>query len=158
MISICKEVGKPLAYIICQYILRFWFAVFRSIQVFRSITNDNMVNHKTPEPDEWNDYFAKMGRTLSDRMKQASEPFLVERVVGSMALFPSNRYEIANILSHMKPKKSYGSDGIRNEMLICCSPIIEPYIELAINKCFRKKYFQKASKLQKSYHYKDETT
>ena len=88
-------------------------------QVFGSITNDDMVNQKTPEPNELNDYSAKIPRTLSDRIEQASEPFSVERVVESMALFPTNRNRITNILSHMKPKKKIGNDGISNELLIC---------------------------------------
>ena len=74
-------------------------------RVFRSTTKDDMVIHKNPEPDELNDYFAKIGRTLSDRIEQATEMFSVEIVVGSMALFPTNCDEIANILSPMIPKK-----------------------------------------------------
>ena len=109
-----------------------------------------MVNHKTPKKDKVNDCFAKIGRTVSDRIQQASETFSVEKIVGSMPLFPTNCDEIANILSHMKHKKSFGNDGICNESFICCSPFLEPYFALAINKFFEKIFLHNASKLKKN--------
>ena len=57
-----------------------------------------MINHKTLEPDELNDYFSTICKTFSNRIEQESELFSVARVVGSMALFPKNCDEIAKIL------------------------------------------------------------
>ena len=72
-------------------------------QVFRTITHI-MVSHITPEPDELNKFFAKISRTLSDRIAQASQRFLVGKVVESMALSQTNRDEITKFLSRFKSK------------------------------------------------------
>ena len=49
----------------------------------------------------------------------------------------------------MKNKKSYGLDGISNEILKCCSPVIEPAIAAAFNKCIEERTFQKCLKIAK---------
>ena len=49
----------------------------------------------------------------------------------------------------MKNKKSYGLDGISNEILNCCSPVIEPAIAGAFNKCIEERTFSKCLKIAK---------
>ena len=41
----------------------------------------------------------------------------------------------------MKNKKSCGEDGISNEILNCCSPIVDEYIAIAFNKCILEKTY-----------------
>ena len=49
----------------------------------------------------------------------------------------------------MKNKKSYGLDGISNEILKCCSPVVEPDIAAAFNKCIEERAFSKCLKIAK---------
>ena len=49
----------------------------------------------------------------------------------------------------MKNKKSYGLDGISNEILKCCSPFIEPALATAFNKCIEERTFPKRLKIAK---------
>ena len=49
----------------------------------------------------------------------------------------------------MKNKKSYGLDGISNEILKCCLPVIEPAIAVAFIKCIEERTFPKCLKIAK---------
>ena len=52
----------------------------------------------------------------------------------------------------MKNKKSYGLDGISNEFLKCCSPVIESAIAAAaFNKCIEERTFPKCLKIAKVF-------
>ena len=46
-------------------------------------------------------------------------------------------------------KKSCGIDGISNENLKCCSPVIEKHLSLAFNKCIDVGIFSKSFKIAK---------
>ena len=46
-------------------------------------------------------------------------------------------------------KKSYGLDGISNEIFKCCLPVIEPAIAAAFNKCIEERTFPKCLKIAK---------
>ena len=54
---------------------------------------------------------------------------------------PTGEFEVASILKAMKNKKSCGMDGISNEILKRCSPIIERHLALALNKCIDEGVF-----------------
>ena len=45
--------------------------------------------------------------------------------------------EIAQIIEKMKNKKSSGSDGISNEILKCCSPVIDEHLSKAFIECLK---------------------
>ena len=45
------------------------------------------------------------------------------------------RVQVASVIKELKIKKSCGMDGISNEILKCCSPIIERHLARAFNKC-----------------------
>ena len=49
----------------------------------------------------------------------------------------------------MNNKKSYGKDGISNEVFKCCLPGIEPAIAAAFNEFFEERTFPKCLKLAK---------
>ena len=56
----------------------------------------------------------------------------------TMLLSETNEQEVSKILCKMKNKKSAGYDGISNEILKCCSAIIECFLAKAVNKCIIK--------------------
>ena len=49
----------------------------------------------------------------------------------------------------MKNKKSSGHDGISNEILKCCSPVIENYLTNCFNNCIEKQFFPNSLKIAK---------
>ena len=66
-----------------------------------------------------------------------------------MVLQPTNAMEIAKVLFSLKNKKSTGNDGNSNEMLKCCSPVIECYLANAVNNFIQEKVFPDNLKIAK---------
>ena len=56
-----------------------------------------------------------------------------------MVVHQTNASEVTKIIREMKCKKSYGEDGITNEIIKCCSPIVENFIAIAFNECIQEK-------------------
>ena len=57
--------------------------------------------------------------------------------------------EVRSIINKMKNKKSTDHDGISNEILKLCFPIIEPYLVDATNKAIETQCFPKCLKVAK---------
>ena len=81
-----------------------------------------------PYADAINDYFAKIGSILAAEIKPIDNKIKINRVKDIMVTTPTNSQEVARILKHFKNKKGSGHDGISNEILKCCSPVIEPIL------------------------------
>ena len=69
-----------------------------------------------------------------------------------MVVHQTNASEVTKIIRN-EVKKSYGEDGITNEIVKCCSPIVENFIAIAFNKCIQEKNIRSVSKLQKLFLY-----
>ena len=54
---------------------------------------------------------------------------------------PTGQFEVASVIKALKNKKSCGMDGISNEILKCCSRIIERHLARAFNKCIDEGVF-----------------
>ena len=50
-----------------------------------------------------------------------------------MFVYPTDEFEVSKVRKNMNNKKSTGEDGISNEMLKCCSPIIKRQIATLFN-------------------------
>ena len=66
-----------------------------------------------------------------------------------MVLKQTDEVEIGKILNNLKNKKSTGHDGISNEILKCCSPIIEKDLCKAFHNCFLERRFPNSLKIAK---------
>ena len=64
-----------------------------------------------------------------------------------MVLNNTTTEKITKIFRNLKNKKSAGHDGISNEILKCCSPIIEPYVADVFNKCLEQSIFPEPFKI-----------
>ena len=80
-----------------------------------------------PDADAINEYFAKIRSVLAAEIKPSDNKNKINRVKETMVTTPTNTQEIAQIVRHLKNKKSSGHDGISNEILKCCSPVIGPF-------------------------------
>ena len=96
-----------------------------------------------------NEFFVSIGPMLSSKLPVVDININITRVPKTMFLQPTDQWEVAKILKNMKNKKSYGLDGISNEILKCCSPIFEPAIAAAFNECIEERTFPKCLKIAK---------
>ena len=62
-----------------------------------------------------------------------------------------SRVSLHEAPTRKKNKKSTGYDGISNEILKCCSPIIEPYVADVFNKCLEQSIFQEPLKIARVF-------
>ena len=120
--------------------------------IYRTLKAINCNQESSPpviDPDIMNDFFVSIGPKLSSKLPVVDPNMNITRVSKTMFLQPTDQWEFAKILKQMKNKKSYGLDGISNEILNCCSPVIEPAIAAAFNECIEERTFPKCLKIVK---------
>ena len=61
----------------------------------------------------------------------------------------TSELEVSKIIGSLKNKTSSGHDGISNEILKCCSPIIEKYLVRRFIDCAEKQVFPECLKIAK---------
>ena len=103
---------------------------------------------KTPNAETFNQFFSKIGEKLAKNINKM-EPRKIEQIQPTMVLAYTNEHEIKDILENLKPKHSTGHDEISNEILKCCSPIIEKYLTTLFNKCIEDGTFPEIMKIAK---------
>ena len=117
-------------------------------QVLKSEKHTYQPPLKTPNAETFNQYFSKIGEKLAKNLDK-TEPRKFERLQSTMVLATTNEQEIKKILENLKPKRSTGHDEISNEILKCCSPIIEKYLTTLFNKCIEARVFPETMKIAK---------
>ncbi|MEL6988783.1 MAG: reverse transcriptase family protein, partial [Bacteroidota bacterium] len=121
-------------------------SIFRSLKSFKS-QNDNISN--LPDLEDLNKYFASIGPLLSSKFPPSDQSSMIRKIDNTMVIFPTNELEVSKILNRMKNKKSFGYDGISNEILKCCSPVIEGFLARAFNKALSEHIFPDNLKIAK---------
>ena len=117
----------------------------------------NLKSHKrkdqiaevTPDLKTLNEFFTTIGSKLADAVPPSNKEYFVPKFEKTMVLNYTNQHEISKILAKMKNKKSSGHDGISNEILKCCSPVIENYLTNCFNNCIEKQFFPNSLKVAK---------
>ena len=79
---------------------------------------------KTPNAETVNQCFSNIGEKLA-KNRNKMEPRKIERIQPIMVLAYTTDHEIKELSENVKRKQSTGHDEISNEILKCCSPIIE---------------------------------
>ena len=99
--------------------------------------------------DNLNKFFISIGPELSRQVLKPHHTIDLPCFDKSMVLNDTSPEEIALIIEKMKNEKNSGSDVISNEILICCSPVVEEHLSKASNDCLKIGTFQNALKLQR---------
>ena len=73
----------------------------------------------------------------------------IDKPRNSTILNYTNELEVSKIVGSLKNKKSSGLDGISNEILKSCSPIIEKYLVRSLNDSIEKQVFPECLKYAK---------
>ena len=104
---------------------------------------------QTPSSEILNNYFTSIGPALSSEIPIQKRKCKIERIKRTMVLSHTNEDEVSKVLRKLKNKKSAGHDGISNEILKCCSPIVEPFLVDIFNKSIDQGVFPSSLKLTK---------
>ena len=119
--------------------------IYRTLKTCKR--KDNTID--LPNLDDLNDYFVSIGPKLSAKFNSEKSSCNIRNNEKTMVLHQTNESEVTKILRKMKNKKSTGHDGISNEILKCCSPIIECHLARAINYCLLERIFPDSLKIAK---------
>ena len=120
--------------------------LYRTLKCHTRTGEENSI---VPDPDILNKFFTNVGQFLAANVPPTKRTFRTERSSKSMVICGTDDLEKAKIIKLMKNKKSSGHDGISNEILKCCSPIIEKYLAIAFNDCIFQRKFPDTLKLAK---------
>ena len=90
----------------------------------------------TTDSKTLNEFFTTIGSKIADSVPPFNKEYFVPKFEKTMVLNYTNQHEISKILAKMKIKKSSG-----NEMLDCCSPVIENYLTNCFNNSTEKQFF-----------------
>ena len=102
-----------------------------------------------PKLEKINQFFTATGPKLASSIPSAQHKYDVDKIENSMVLNYTNELEVSKIIASLKNKKSSGNDGIGNEILKRCSPIIEKYLVGSFNYCIEKQFFPGCLKIAK---------
>ena len=117
----------------------------------------NLKSHKrkdqnaelTPDLKTLNEFFTTIGSKLADAVPPSNKEYFVPKFEKTMVPNYTNQHETSKFLAKMKNKKNSGHDGISNEILKCCSPVIEIYLTNCFNNCIEKQFFPNSLKIAK---------
>ena len=93
--------------------------------------------------------FLTVGSTLSSgchKTAYLSGSFNCDK---TLFIKPTGVFEVASVIKALQNKKSCGMDGISNENLKCCSPIIERHLARAFDRCLDEGVFPDVFKTAK---------
>ena len=117
-------------------------------QVLKNEKHNYQPPLKTPNAETFNQYFSSIGEKPAKHLNKM-EPRNIERIQQTMVLAYTNEHEMKKSLEKLKAKQSTGRDDISNEILKCCSPIIEKYLTTFFNKCIENAIFPETMKIAK---------
>ena len=117
-------------------------------QVLKNEKHNHQSPLKTPDAETFTQFFGKSGVKLAKNLNKM-EPRKIERIQPTMVLSYTNEHEMRNILKNLKAKQSTGHDEISNEILKCCSPIIEKIVTIFFDKCIEVRIFPGTMKTAK---------
>ena len=121
-------------------------SIYRTLKTHK---NEVLGLQDYPELNSLNKHFATIGSRLPSKLPIENLTLNMPANENSMVIFPTDELEIGKIISNLKNKKSHGHDGISNEILKCCSPIVEPYLANAFNRAIEESKFPSAFKIAK---------
>ena len=118
--------------------------IYRTLKTHK---NEVVGFQEYPELNSLNKHSATIGSRLSSKLPMKNLTLNMPANKNSMVIFPTDELEIGKIISNLKNKKSHGRDGISNEILKCCSPIVEPDLAVAFNRAIEESKIPNASKI-----------
>ena len=104
---------------------------------------------KFPDLEKINQVFTSIGSKFASSLPLAHHKYGLDKLQNSMVLSYTNDLEVSKTVESLKNKKSSGHDDIRNEILKCCSPIIEKNLVRSFEDCIEKQVFPECLKIAK---------
>src|SRR3989442_3289538 len=111
-----------------------------------------LTNNKNIIVNSFNKFFTDIGPTLAKKIPVVKSDFKCESenfVRDTLALFPTNHHEVADVIRNIKASSSCGTDQIPVTVIKSVSNIISPILATLINHSFSMGVFPDALKIAK---------
>ena len=118
-------------------------------KTFRGHVREGQPKSVSFDPEMLNEYFTSIGSILSSEITESDQKIHNTYFEKTFVLEPIAIDEVSKIIKSIKTKKSTGYDSISNEILKCCSPVIEPYLMEALNDSIQCGIFPDCLKVAK---------
>ena len=102
-----------------------------------------------PDLEVLNEFFANICSKLSAKLPELQIKTDNDRLEKTIVVHQTNASEVTKIIREMNCNNNYGEDGITNEIIKCCSPIVEKFIAIGFIKCIQEKTYPKCFKTAK---------
>ena len=124
--------------------------------IYRNLKSHRRCNQpavKLPDLEKTTQFFTSIGSKLASSLPPAHHKYEIDKLQNSIVLNYTNELEVSKIVGSLKNNSwefgSSGHDGISNEILKCCSPIIEKHLLRSFNDCIGKQVFPECLKIAK---------
>ena len=102
---------------------------------------------------EFNTYFINIGRTLSDQIQSTHSSFDYlpqdKKTTSSLVFNPVSEECIANVITKLKNKSSYGYDNISNKLIKSAKNVLIKPLTLIVNQCLHTGIYPSQLKLSR---------
>ena len=102
---------------------------------------------------EFNTYFINIGHTLSDQIQSIHSSFDYlsqdKKTISSLVFNPVSEECIANVITKLKNKSSYGYDNISNKLIKSAKNVLMKPLTLIVNQCFHTGIYPSQLKLSR---------
>ena len=120
--------------------------------IYRNLKSHRRCNQpavKLPDLEKINQFFTSIGLKLASSLPPAHHKYEIDKLQNSIFFNSTNELKVSEIVGSLKNKKSSGHDGMSNEILKCCSPILEKHLVRSFNDCIEKQVFHECLKIAK---------
>ena len=109
------------------------------------LLNDRTLTNKDEIANEFNKYFINIGRLLSEQTTSghSSDEYLNDKTELVFNFTPVTEDYIANVISNLKNKSSYGYDNISNKLFKLAKRVLTQPLTLISNQILRTGIFPK---------------
>ena len=119
-------------------------------KVFNTFSNKYREQKCKIDVDTMNDFFTNIGQRLADSIKKtANFVFESPSIEQTCALHFADEIEMNKVITSLKNKASSGHDGLSNNIVQICAPVIAPYLTSVFNQCIHLETFPDSFKIAK---------
>ena len=115
------------------------------------LLNDRTLTNMDEIANEFNKYFINIGRLLSEEITSghSSDEYLNDKTELVFNFTPVTEDYIANVISNLKNKSSYGYDNISNKLIKLAKGVLTQPLTLISNQILRTGIFPKELKISR---------
>lgn len=104
--------------------------------------------------EKFNEFYSSVGHEFANALSFSDDGFkhyidTIPKCKDTLSFKPVTEKEVSDIITNLKPKSSYGYDGVSSKLIISLKHILLPSLVHLINQCLEQSVFPDALKIAK---------